>query len=136
MKLVVIESPLSAPDREGIERNKTYAKKAILDSLKRGEAPYASHFLFDQVGILDDLVGSQRALGMQAGFAWGARADLVAIYADYGISNGMRLGIQLAQERGQKVEFRYLEKEKEETDGRSLWEQDILRLAKGSRPTS
>jgi hypothetical protein len=108
MKLVVIESPLSAPTREERERNKQYAKRAMADSISKGEAPYASHLLFDQPGILNDQLTSERRLGMLAGFAWGAKADLVAVYADYGISKGMQEGIELAAKRGQEVEFRYL----------------------------
>lgn len=110
MKLVVIESPLNAPNRAEIEINKAYARRAMLDSLKRGEAPYASHLLFDQPGLLDDLNKKERNLGMRAGFAWGERADLIAVYADLGISDGMRRGIERALEHGQQVTYRYLEK--------------------------
>lgn len=110
MKLVVIESPLSAPTREGIEKNKIYARRAMFDSLKRGEAPYASHLLFDQPGLLDDQEPTERRLGMKASFAWGRKADLIAVYADHGISEGMRRGIERALEHGQKVTYRYLEK--------------------------
>jgi len=108
MKLVVIESPLSAPTREGIEKNKMYAKRCVFDSLKRGEAPYASHLFFDQDGLLDDLTPHERELGMRAGFAWGKAAELVAVYADYGITTGMQQGMELAHSRGQKVEIRYI----------------------------
>lgn len=108
MLRVIIESPLSAPTREGIERNKDYAKKAVLHSLRKGESPYASHLFFDQDGILDDLEPAERELGIQAGFAWGEVADLVAVYADFGISHGMLLGIERAKSAEQKVEYRYL----------------------------
>jgi hypothetical protein len=114
MKLVVIESPLSGIDREAIEKNKDYAKKAMLDSLRRGEAPYASHLLFDQPGLLDDLEPKERNLGMHAGFAWGKKAALVAVYTDLGISIGMRLGIERATLQGQKIEYRSLEPRNED----------------------
>jgi hypothetical protein len=113
MLLVVIESPLGAFDRESIERNKDYAKRAMLDCLSRGEAPYASHLLFDQKGLLDDLDSTERNIGILAGFAWGAKADLVAVYADLGISLGMRLGIERATKQGQSIEYRYLNKDNE-----------------------
>ncbi len=106
--LVVIESPLNADTRDGIEQNKAYAKKAMLDSLSRGEAPYASHLLYDQPGILDDLNPDERHRGILAGFAWGAKADIVAVYADLGISRGMRAGIEVAHQRGQTVTYRYI----------------------------
>jgi hypothetical protein len=113
MKLVVIESPLSAPDRDGIEKNKEYAKRAMVDSLHRGEAPYASHLLFDQPGILNDLISNDRSLGIRVGFAWGAKADVIAVYADLGISSGMLAGIEVAKSRGQVVDYRYLDKRTE-----------------------
>lgn len=105
---VVIESPLNAPTREGIERNKKYARAALLDSLRRGEAPYASHLLYDHPEILDDLSSEERELGIQAGFAWCACAQKIAVYADFGISSGMRRGIDLHSENGVPVEYRYL----------------------------
>ena len=106
MKLVVIESPLGASTREGIERNKEYARMAMLDSLRRGEAPYASHLLFDQPGLLDDQHPTERELGINAGFAWGGKADVVAVYQDHGISPGMERGIIRAKEAGQLIEYR------------------------------
>lgn len=112
LPLAVIESPLKAkpysgflsglsPARRYVEaqrmaRNKTYARKCVSDSLKRGEAPYASHLFFDQPGILDDRAPFQRVQGMMAGFAWGAKADIVAVYCDLGISSGMRKGLEVA----------------------------------------
>lgn len=108
MKLVVIESPLNAPTRAEIEENKDYAKLCVRDSLARGEAPYASHLFFDQPGLLDDLLPAQREQGMQAGFAWGARADLVAVYTDRGVSRGVQRGVDEARRRGQTVEYRTL----------------------------
>ncbi len=104
MKLVVIESPF-AGDREA---NLTYLRAAMRDCLKRGEAPYASHALYTQPGVLEDDVPEERALGMEAGFAWGACADRCVVYADCGVTRGMEHGIRRAEERGIPVEFRYL----------------------------
>src|SRR5574343_305969 len=80
MKLVVIESPL-AGDRE---RNRAYARACMRDSIRRGEAPLASHLLYDQPGLLDDNDPAARILGIQAGFAWAEHAELVAVYIDLG----------------------------------------------------
>jgi hypothetical protein len=96
MKLVVIESPLAGD----VERNVRYARAAMRDCLARGEAPFASHLLYAQEGILDDRSPAERARGMDAGFAWGARADLVAVYSDLGISRGMEHGISRAIRAG------------------------------------
>lgn len=51
---VLIESPYAGD----VERNIHYAREAVLDCLKRGEAPYASHLFFPQV--LDDLKPEER----------------------------------------------------------------------------
>lgn len=102
MKLVVIESPYSGE----VEKNVKYARECVLDSLRRDEAPYASHLFYTQV--LDDLNPEERTLGMDAGFAWGAKADLVVAYTDKGISRGMELGIEKAKSRGTPIECRTL----------------------------
>src|SRR5574343_156660 len=106
MLRVVIESPLAAPTPEGREANKAYAMACCRDSLARGEAPYASHLFFDRPGLLDDDVPAEREAGILAGFAWGALADLVAVYTDRGISGGMQRGIGRALAAGQVVEYR------------------------------
>jgi hypothetical protein len=106
---VVIESPLSAPTREGIEKNKEYAKRCMRDSILRGEAPYASHLLFDQPGILDDTKPGERTVGMEAGFAWGQMADLIAVYTDLGMSSGMKAGIDHYRHKGIPIELRSLD---------------------------
>jgi len=89
MKRIVIESPLSG----SIERNLYYARLCMRDCLERGESPYASHVLLAHPDVLDDTKPEERRLGMDAGFAWGMRADLVAVYCDLGMSAGMREGI-------------------------------------------
>lgn len=106
MKRVVIESPYAGD----VEANVAYAKRCVLDCLKRGEAPYASHLFFTQPGLLDDKSAEERALGIAAGLAWGESADIVAVYVDLGITSGMRQGIQRALERGTEVYVRTLEK--------------------------
>jgi hypothetical protein len=93
---VVVESPLGAHSRAQIEDNKLFAIACCKDCLRRGEAPYASHLFFDRPGLLDDQVQQERALGMEAGFAWGDAADMTIVYVDRGISSGMRAGIARA----------------------------------------
>ena len=102
MKLVLIESPFAGD----VETNLRYLKACMLDSLSRGEAPFASHMLYTQV--LDDDVADQRALGISAGLAWGRKADFTALYVDRGISGGMRLGIKAAVACGRLIVERRL----------------------------
>jgi len=102
MRLVILESPYAG----NIERNIVYAREALLDSLRRGEAPLASHLLYPQV--LSDAVTDDRMLGIQAGLAWGLMADATVVYVDHGISYGMQMGIEHAQKEGRPIEHRRL----------------------------
>lgn len=90
MKRVVIESPFAGDQ----QRNTAYARACLKDSLRRGEAPFASHLLYTQ--CLDDDAPDDRRRGISAGFEWGRIADLVAVYTDLGISKGMQQGIDRA----------------------------------------
>lgn len=81
--LVMVESPYAGD----IERNTRYAQRAMLDSLRRGEAPFVMHLLYPQV--LDENNPEERAKGIAQGLRWLERADLVALYIDYGVSSGM-----------------------------------------------
>ena len=108
---VVIESPLGAPDAEGVELNRMYAKRCVMDSLARGEAPYASHLFYAQPGLLDDFSPNDRNLGIESGIAWGECANMVAVYADHGVSSGMEVGINHYRHRGIPVIFRYIDRD-------------------------
>lgn len=107
-RLVVIESPFGHPTKVGMEENAAYGRMCMRDSLKRGEAPYASHLLYTQ--CLDDLKTDERKQGMEAGFAWGRAAQHVAVYIDRGVSKGMLEGIKRHQAAGKTIEFRSINK--------------------------
>lgn len=115
MKRVVIESPY-AGDRA---KNDAYLDEAMRDSFARGEAPFASHRLYP--GILDDDNQEDRRLGMEAGFAWGAVAELVAVYANLGISPGMRAGIERAVRHRIPVEYRTILEDAPTQPVRHIW---------------
>lgn len=109
-RLVILESPYAGD----VDANVTYARRALADSLHRGEAPIASHLLYTQPGVLDDTIPAQRALGIDAGLAWGRVADATVMYADRGITPGMQHGIDRAAAEGRVVEIRYLDQPSEE----------------------
>lgn len=104
MKLVIIESPYAGD----IETHVTYARRCLADSLKRGEAPIASHLLYTQPGVLDDSIPEERALGIEAGLAWGRVAQLTVLYLDYGISKGMEYGTANAVSVGRPIDRRFI----------------------------
>ena len=101
-RLVIIESPYAGD----VEANVTYARAALADSLRRGEAPIASHLLYTQPGVLDDAVPEERRLGINAGLAWGRVADATVVYVDRGITPGMEQGIERARREGRAVVIR------------------------------
>lgn len=102
--LVVVESPYAGD----IALNVAYARACMADCLARGEAPYASHLLYTQPGVLRDEVPEERTKGIAAGFAWGDKAVRRAVYTDLGMSSGMLAGIKRAEAITQPVEFREL----------------------------
>lgn len=127
MRLVVVESPYAGADAEEVELNVEYARACLADCLRRGEAPYASHLLYTQPGVLDDRSPEERRLGMAAGFAWGAQAESVVVYVDRGVSPGMVEGVRRARWAGRPVEFRSL---------RGMSDLELLRVAKDARSRS
>lgn len=105
MRRVIVESPYAGD----VEANVEYARAALYDCLLRGEAPFASHLLYTQPGVLDDSIPDERLDGIYAGLAWADVADAVVIYADRGISDGMQYGIDRHRKAGRTVEYRSLE---------------------------
>lgn len=109
MMKVVVESPYKAATPEDIARHERFARACLADCFARGEAPFCSHLLYTQEGILRDDVPEERRLGIEAGFLWGDGADLRAVYTNLGITSGMRQGIARAEAIEQPIEYRELE---------------------------
>lgn len=102
MRLVILESPYAGE----VERNVLYARRALRDCLLRGEAPLASHLLYTQPGVLDDTIPAERQHGIDAGLAVRHVVSASVVYIDYGVSSGMRYGIEDAIKHGRLVEYR------------------------------
>jgi len=102
VKRVCIESPL----RGNVARNVRYADACLQDSLRRGEAPFAGHLLYPRV--LNDELPVDRRRGIEAHLAWLPLANLVAVYENFGLSEGMWTAIKLARKLDIPVEYRKL----------------------------
>lgn len=102
--LVIIESPYAGD----IERNTHYARRAMRDSLDRGEHPIASHLIYTQPHILDELKPEERKRGIEAGFAWWCKAEKIVFYTDYGFSGGMNDALERAKNHGKLYEIRQI----------------------------
>lgn len=104
MKLVIIESPFACDPEEMVK----YGRKCLHDSVLRDEAPIASHLLFTQPGVLDDSDQVERTLGIAAGHAWLKVAERAAFYTDFGMSNGMKIGLERAKKAGIECVYRQI----------------------------
>ena len=102
MKRVIVFSPLKGD----YEKNQAYARECVLDCLKRGEAPFASHVIYPLV--LDDTKAEERKLGMDAGRAWFEVCEYIVVYTDLGISDGMAGDIKRCEKLGIKIVYRKL----------------------------
>ena len=81
---VIIESPYRGSEQKA---HKLYLQRCILDSIARGEAPFASHQMYTVA--LDDGSPQERTWGIQCGFAWLELARRQVFYTDLGWSPGM-----------------------------------------------
>jgi len=103
---VVIETPFRAVDNSTKKMYTAYARRAVMDSLARGESPIAFHQWFTK--FLDDASEAQRETSIMLSQEWMESAELVAVYADHGVSDGMVQGIQFAAHKGIPLVWRYL----------------------------
>lgn len=106
MRRVILETPFAGD----VARNIRYARACVRDCLLRGEAPFASHLLYTQPGVLNDDNADDRQLGMMAGFAWRTMADMTVVYLDLGMTPGMQAGMDNAKGNLIPVDMRYLGK--------------------------
>jgi len=66
MRRVIIESPFAGKGETASERmfeeykNIRYLRACMRDCLLKGEAPFASHGLYTQEGVLDDTIPEER----------------------------------------------------------------------------
>lgn len=101
LKRVLVESPFAPQDYEGrrlsIGFHLAYARLCVRNSVLRGEAPYPSHLLLTQPGILRDEVPEERAIGIACGDVFLPVCNTVAVYIDFGISSGMQHRISKVQ---------------------------------------
>lgn len=106
MRRVIIESPFAGKTPAETATNLLYVRAAMRDCILRGDAPFASHALYTQAGVLRDEIPAERGLGMRAGLSWTPAAEAVVVYTDRGISSGMQAGIGRANKANIPLEYR------------------------------
>jgi len=89
---VVIESPWAG----NVNANRLYALRCLRDSLQQGESPFMSHLLYPLVS--ENFSREERDRGMKAGREWIEVADRLIMYIDYGVSPGMNMARERAEE--------------------------------------
>ena len=109
------QAPRESPYAGDVERNLSCLRACMADCLRRGEAPFASHALYTQPGVLDDADPAQRDLGMAAGFAWREMAEATVVLhrprsvASRGMIAGLKHAQKLSANGEHAIEYRELE---------------------------
>jgi len=111
-KRVIVESPFGSSDAGEVEKNLTYLRAVMRACLLHGEAPFASHALYSQPGVLKYSNPVERNIGILAGLEWGQAADKTVVYTDRGFSDDMRIGMARAERQQRKIEIRKLKEYK------------------------
>lgn len=102
--VVILESPYTATSELEAKKYEEYAHIALDDSLYRDEAPFAVHILYKH--LLETKVPCTTGRAISAGRAVLAMSNYMAVYVDYGVSEGMRLSISAARTYGIDVKYR------------------------------
>ena len=95
---IVLETPYAGD----VPLHLLYLRACMRDCLLRGEAPFASHGLYTQPGVLRDDVPAEREHGIQAGFVWREHAAYTVFYVNLGWSPGMLRG-RMAAGRDRRI---------------------------------
>jgi len=90
VRLVVVETPYAGE----VAYNVAFARACMKYCFSMNWAPFASHLLYAQSGILNNQNPKERRLGIESGFEWREFADMTVVFKNLGISKGMELGIE------------------------------------------
>lgn len=101
MQTVTLESPYAATKKHTVEEHISYAQECVEALLREGLAPFASHLLYTQPGVLDDNSPKDRALGIEAGLTLAEKTDMRVFAVDYGMSRGMLTALE--RTKGQQL---------------------------------
>lgn len=103
-KATIILTPFFSEDPSKGAMFERFAKRAVRDSMNRNEAPLASHLFYYE--IFNNNIQIERDMGLHSQISWIPNCDLVAVYIDFGVTQAMRVAIDVARLRGKKIEYR------------------------------
>lgn len=98
---VFICSPYKANSRERRELYRQYAQEMALLAINEGKAPYAPHLYLTD--ILADENATMRRVGLRVGIEYLKHSDEMWICKRHGVSQGMRLEIDVAERFGIRI---------------------------------
>lgn len=101
MKRAIIESPFKGANMDERKENENYARACCAHAVKLGFVPFASHLFFPQFLNEDD--SEQRKLGIEMGYDFWDKADVLLFYIDRGMSPGMQAALSKAFIEGRPV---------------------------------
>lgn len=104
-RCVVVESPCAANNSDAWRRNRLYCEAAIMHQVTKGNAPYASHWVYAFTDLLDDDDFAARAVGMNTQKMYISRANMLCVYTDFDITPGMLQGIEWAEQFGVPIVY-------------------------------
>lgn len=103
-KTAILVTPFMSEDPAMASRAYRYAMRAVQDSIRRGEAPMATHaFFYESLSYKNPV---ERDIGLQCQLSWLKRAELVVVYTDGGITPGMQTIINSGEIKNKRMEYR------------------------------
>lgn len=101
MRRAIIESPFKGTSPEDRAENIKYGLMACKHAADLGFVPFASHLFFPQ--FLNEDVPEERQLGIEMGYDFWEKSDVILFYVDRGISSGMEKALAKAFMEGKPV---------------------------------
>ena len=102
-KLAVGISPFLAEDLANASKMTRYANRAARDAANRNEALIMANLAFMNPAGVAAVERDDAFLNL---LSWIPRADVVAVYVDYGITPAMQVAINVAITKNKKIEYR------------------------------
>lgn len=102
-KLAVGISPFLAEDPSKASKMTRYANRAAQDATNRNEALIMANLAFLNPLGYSAVERDDAFLNL---LSWIPRADLIAVYVDYGITPAMQVAINVAITKNKKIEYR------------------------------
>lgn len=100
----IVRVILESPSEERLEESVIYARRALKDSLDRGEAPFSSYLLYAQENDFLKEIGNKSMLNQ----VWTPVSIKTVVYMDYGLSDSMKENLKKAHKAGIPYEERYI----------------------------